>query len=73
MERVYVRNLYRIGGSLGITLPNTFSVRKELKVGTRVVITEENNRVLIETVNSETLKKLERKGKLNKINGVNKT
>ena len=72
MERVYVRNLFRLGGSLGVTLPSTFSKRKNLKVGTRVVITEENNRVLIETVNSGTLKKLERKGKLYKINGVQK-
>ncbi len=58
MERIYLRTLFTIGGSIGVTLPRTFKNRKYLAHGTRVVVTEYEDSVLIETINKSSLEKL---------------
>jgi len=58
MQRVALRNLYAIGGSIGLTLPSVFVKEHLLNHGTRVVVTVEKDRCIIETLNPATIERL---------------
>lgn len=60
--KLHVRTLYQIGGSLGITLPTAWIKSKLLNHGSRLFITEEPDKIIIETINPQTTEKLQRFG-----------
>lgn len=58
MAKNYVRNCFKIGGSLGITLPLKYCIENMISHGTRVYIEADGNKLLIEVLNPENFKKM---------------
>lgn len=55
MERIYFRNLYRAGGSIGITLPKSFCDRLLLDEKTKIAIIEKESEITIKCIDEEIL------------------
>jgi len=67
MDRMDFKTVFKIGRSLAITLPLHYCGENSIKSKTRLLVTEFDNKIVIETLNAATVEKLEQIGFASKL------
>lgn len=67
MDKMDIKKVFEIGRSIAIVLPKDFCIKHNIKAKTRILLTEFDNKIMLETLTPETMEKLIQLGFLSEI------